>query len=201
MASSLFYRERFDLFPVTPLAIEFYSQRLGDLDDEGMLKLLADSIKLCGVSDEPTEVHLEHFVACLVELSKGSDEAKEPAKRSSKRSLGTEYAKFLQELQTTSILGMMTHYNKESMRKLYCETDIREVRKLVDVYIRHLMETNNIRYEASLYGAGNSFKDDDPNVHVMDATTKEGRAAMAQFGIGSISAEGLDLLGLGVVKS
>ena len=101
----------------------------------------------------------------------------------------SRFNKWMQELPTDALLAEMTGYDTQRMRQLYCVEDYVTTQKLIKHYVEGLHQKNLMAYECALYGAGNSYKGDqpkDPNTKVWDANTKEGMAAMGQFGFGAI---------------
>lgn len=193
--NSLFYDEAFQRFPVPLLAIELYAMRTVSVEtDEDILQALTEVLaKACKVL-EPVSEDYSYLVARLQEVSKSDDDG-EPRKATSK-SFGTAFVNYLNTLDTVSMLGSMTHYDIDKMRKLYCETDFVHVRKLMLSHTEGLLESNKVAFEACLYGFGNSYQNDGGQGNAIDADSKEGMAMLRAYGIGDVSSDMVDQLGL-----
>lgn len=194
---SLFYQEQFEpgFFPVPLLALEHYaaltSQELPSDDDifNALHQVLTSSCR----RETPSDQDYIYLVQRFGEIS----QPQETEGQSTGKSFGTSFAAYLNDLEHIAMLGAMTNYNLPEMRRLYCEVDFQAAKSLMEAYARGLMEKNVIAYEAALYGAGNSYKNDSASgSKPVDANSKEGMAMLAQFGIGDVSSLQLDQLGI-----
>lgn len=190
---SLFYSEINQPFTVPLLALEMYSNltEKAESDEEFMEALLETIVVACKV-ENPAEGDLLYLLEAFSEAAK--EQAATAQQSAPKKSFGTSFAAYLQGLSPVSLLGAMTNYDIPRMRELYCNCDYRQVRDLMKTYTEGAIERNLVTYEAALYAAGGSYKDDSKNV--LDANSKEGMAMLSQFGIGDVSPDMLGQLGI-----
>lgn len=192
---SIFLLEKLQRFAVPLLALEAY-QNAGLSEESSELEVsqaLVSAISLCGVSS-PAQEDIEYFVERLEGLSASKSQNKGVDKAPT-QSLGTAYAKFMRELSVIDILGLMTHYNPSALRYWYCEADAEATMLLVERYVQELFERVQVNFEACMYGFGGKYESDNSGSKVIDANSKEGLAALQQFGVGSISPDALAQLG------
>ena len=193
---SLFYSEINQPFTVPLLALEMYSNltEKAESDEEFMEALLETIVVACKV-EHPEEKDLLYLLEAFSEAAKEqAAQASQSTQSAPKKSFGTSFAAYLQGLSPVSLLGAMTNYDIPKMRELYCNCDYRQVRDLMKAYTEGAIEKNLVAYEAALYAAGGSYKDDSKNV--IDANSKEGMAMLSQFGIGDVSPDMLGQLGI-----
>jgi hypothetical protein len=183
---SLFLKEIDRLFPVPLLAIEYYGDNmLQGMDSREREDVLDATLKVACNKSVVTYNDRRYLLKRLQELDKPV-----PEKASGlppKKTFGSSFSNHISSLDTTQLLGMMTHYDLPSMRVLYCATDYEDVRLMLKNYVAHLVQLNLIAYESVLYGMGGNYKGDggqNENTKVFDVSTKEGKAAMSQFGFG-----------------
>lgn len=194
--NTMFYLESLRRFPVPLLAIEHYSTASAEIEqDEEYIEVLHNVLTtVCGVL-EPEAADYEYLISRLQEVSKIQDEVND-TKPSASKSFGTSFMAYMNTLDTVEMLGLMTNYNMSVMRELYCKVDFSHTRELMKSFTQMLMEKNVVMFEAALYGAGNSYKGDDPANKVIDANSKEGMAMMKQYGVGDVSSDMLEQLGI-----
>ncbi len=188
-------------FPVPLLAIEYFTARIKDAaTEQDYQEALHDTlVKCCGVAT-PEEEDYVYLVGRWQEVN--SAEAAGPVgPAASGKSFCTDMAEFLSSLEPVEQLAMMTQYNSAEIKRLYCEEDFSHVRDWIKMFSRSLLEYHKAVYEACLYGQGNSYKGDSASSgdkNVIDANSKEGLAMMRQYGIGDLTPEMMEQLGVAI---
>lgn len=187
---SLFYKHTYGRrFPVPLLSLEVYSKNIqGAVTDTEVYNVLTDILSsVCKIKD-PDKGDVEYFIKRLQlideSLSKPSAQGREAGRP--KRSFGTSFSAHLEGLSLDSALLKMTGYNMDAASRLYCETDRDDVMALVSDYFSGRGEENLVAMEATLYGSGNSYKEDkgtkNSNASTHDLQTKEGVSALKSMG-------------------
>lgn len=196
MKNSLFLDELREPFTVSLLTIEYHASIISDdMSDEQIMESFFKTLKFtCGV-ESPEQSHVEFLLAKFEAIKQESDQPQQPPRG---RSLGSSFFDYLGKLDTVKLLGLMTNYDIDKMRKLYCHTDFMQVKELITAYTEFLREQQIVNFEATMYGMGNSYKDDASSGggKAIDANSKEGRAMMRKFGVGDVTPEHLDQLGI-----
>lgn len=201
-ANTLFYLELHHRFSVPLLAVEIYTELTSsaETDEDFMDAIVTTITQGCGV-EEPVDEDFVYLIQRLEELKveaagdNGAASGKAPI---SGRSFGTSFAEFLRNQDTTQILGMMTNFDIAQMREWYCKVDFASTRNAMKNFTMWLIEQNTVNFEAALYGAGNSYKNDtvSSGKPVIDANSKEGMAMLRQYGVGDVSSDMLEQLGV-----
>lgn len=186
---SLFYQHTYGRrFPVPLLALEVYAQNISaaktDNDIYDVLVQLLSSV--CKVKS-PCKEDIEYFVKRLQEVDRSlkKDEPK-AAPGTPRKSFGTSFSDYLQNLSLDSAVLRMTGYDMQAASRLYCEVDRDDVMVLVADYYSGKAEENLVAMEAAMYGSGNSYKEDKKpraskaNTH--DLATPEGIGALRSMG-------------------
>jgi len=187
---SIFYQHKYGRkFPVSLLCLEVYSSKMKDsvTDDEIYNTLVTVLSSTCGVTN-PTNEDLEYFMSRLKQIDEDMrGDGKEGAQGRVGKSFGTSFSEYLQSLSLDSAILKMTGYDMEAATRLFCDIDRDDVIKLVGEYYSGKAEENLVAMEASMYGGGNSYKEDKPgkraskaNTH--DLTTPEGMQAIKSMG-------------------
>lgn len=200
-ANTLFYLELQRRFAVPLLAVEIYTEltSVAETDEDFLGAIVTTITQGCGVA-EPEDEDFVYLIQRLEELKVDSTSitgtaASNPS--TTGRSFGTSFAEFLRNQDTTQILGMMTNFNLNQMREWYCKVDFAATRDAMKNYTLWLIEQNTVNFEAALYGAGNSYKNDSVSGKpVIDANSKEGMAMLRQYGVGDVSSDMLEQLGV-----
>ena len=176
-------------FPIPAVAVELYAEEVReDFTDEQYTRLLHKVITV-GCKRIVTGQHdLTYVMNRLVALSNKHDGS--PA-RATSRTFSSDFINFLNKLTTVQLLGLMTQFDVDAMRKLYCQLDIEDMLDLVNTYISCLMETGQREYEAALYGFGGKYEGDNGQAKQIDANSDQGMAALSAFGIGNLSLDAL----------
>ena len=164
------------------LAVEFYAKYCKSATTETALRGLLEQVinQYCGV-EKPNQEDLAYFITRLEELNQVGATAKGGVQS---RSFNTSYLAFINKLDITSLLGLMTDFDIEKMRSLYCKVDFKHTKLLMKSFIEHRLEENVVAFEAQLYGSGNKYKGDG-EVKPVDVETSQGRAKLASMGFGS----------------
>ena len=187
MKNTLFLDELNLRFPVPLLAIEYFNQSVAqDSSDESRLASIEFILKeICGV-EEPIEEDYAYLMRRFIELQKLAEEtANDSAGRPPRKSFWTSMQKFLNDLNASEILILMANGDISVARNLYCKTDFKIVRAIINNYVKMLREQGTVYYEAALYGSGNRYKGDSGG-RVIDADSKEGKAKLSALGFGFI---------------
>ena len=161
--NSCFFNDKFNRkFPISLMALEIYGQLFGEEQptEEELYTLTISLIKdYCGV-DEPSDEDFVHFVQYVTKLSADTKDKKPPVKRKKPRSFGTSYEEYLHGINPDQMILIMTGYDYEQARYIYCELDREVSLAMVGNYVKGCLETNTIRMEASMYGFGGKYKND-----------------------------------------
>lgn len=197
MNNTIFFDSLQERFTVSLLTVEYYAAHMVvGLDDNSSLKILDNTLALtCGVNN-PAQEDYEYLIEKLTILKNTIEKA--PINQTpSKKTFGSSFNEYLNNLDIIGLLGRMTHYNMENMRYLYCQCHFEHVQSLIKTYSQGLLETNLIAMESCLYGSGNNYKDDQgSDSNVIDANSKQGLAMLSQYGVGTVTTEMLESLGV-----
>jgi hypothetical protein len=176
---SLFYEEAQRPFPVPLIAFE----RLSAVDLTAMSQdeLLAEYRHVlavyCGV-ENPTEADFRYLYERLTapqEDEESSDSGKPSQKSSRKpaRTRGTAFAEAAAELGVDRILLAAVGYDWAKAKHLYCEADRTVAMAAVETFLRLSREHHTAMYEASLYGFGGKYVEEDEASHTLDLTSED----------------------------
>jgi len=193
---SLFLKEIDRLFPVPLLAIEYYGDNiLQGMDAREKEDVLEVTLKAICKRPVVTDSDKRYLLKRLQELDKPTPLEGDQAPP--KKTFGSAFSTHISSLDTLQLLGMMTNYDMGAMRILYCSTDFEDVRLMVKNYVAHMVQLNLIAYESVLYGMGGRYNGDKAsggNTKVFDANSKEGLAALSQFGFGIVDASAQEMM-------
>lgn len=192
---SSFYISKFSRrFNISMLALEYYSMSVENLqEDERLIHCILDTLKnVCGVGN-PSQEDVNYFIDRLKEFKDKLEKHEGPEEPS--RSFGTSYLAYLQELSSEAAIWDMVDFNPKAAAYLYCEADKEDVDNLLRTYVRRQNEFNLLAMEATLYGSGNHYKEDNPSkgsqpqpqeqlgTKVYDINSKEGLARLRSLGL------------------
>jgi len=205
MSHSIFYNQgkKGRRFPISLLALETYSNGHHDgiTEDERFDLFISVLTEICGVV-RPGEDDLAYFLERLQAIHNEIQAEVESqqhvvAPKKPEIGFGTSYTDYISKLSFDSTVLRMTGYDYSAARKIYCELDRDDTMKLIKEYVTGLMEQSRVNLESSMYGFGNSYKNDTsassspgppgpsgPNVIVHDINTEEGKAALRRCGFG-----------------
>lgn len=195
--TSLFYNELTRRFPVPLLAIEWYGSHVHETMTAGERSVIFSEtlIRICKIRT-PTDEDRTYLLKRFNEL----ESPQESVGARQKKTFGSSFNDYLKKSDTTQLLGLMTNYDIPKMRELYCVVDHVDAKALIANFVASLVERNVIQYESALYGSGGSYKGDsggsNGNTKEWDMNTTAGEVALAQFGIGTLSADALAGMGI-----
>jgi hypothetical protein len=181
----MFYKHKFkSSLVVSLLALETYHTRaIGCESTEDLLVVVYSVLQECCGIENPTEENLLEFTSRLQKISEEAvkDPQKVPVKS---KGFSTNFYKYLSELSLQNTLMLMTGFDFERARVIYCDLDRDEAIALIKDFTSGMLEQGILSFEAALYGGGNSYKEDSGEVKQLD--TSESLKMLQGLGFGAM---------------
>lgn len=98
------------------------------------------------------------------------------------KSMGSQYANWLSELDAESVCLLLANYDTEVASRMYWLTSVNTMKAAVRLRAEHDSQQMLAQFEATMYGMGGKYSDDDGSAVVHDLNSAEGQAALKQFG-------------------
>ncbi len=164
---SLFYNHKFGRkFPISLMALEMYAIEVeGAAEDnevyDALVRVLAKACDVKSPSKEDIEYLISRITTVGKELADNKKESGEGEGKGAKgKSFGTSYMEYLHNLSVDSAILKMVNYDIGAATALYCDIDRDDTMELIAEYFSGAAEENLVKMEASMYGSGNTYKDD-----------------------------------------
>jgi hypothetical protein len=183
-------------FPVSLAAkARYISSAAQDIDITAARLVL---IAYCKITS-PDDDDIKYFLERVFEPEKILDndmpkpaESKKKATDSSTKKKGSafqqKYIDFLDTRDIEALLLLMSEYDYNKARNWYCERDKDVTRTALAVFLRDTLERHTVLLEASLFGFGGSYEDEEQTLsntgrRVVSADSPEGEAMMRSWGM------------------
>lgn len=176
---SVFYRYGFKKrFPVTYLFLELFAKSLENSEsDADISEVLLPVLSALGYQPPFKEELLIGILKDLEELQKTKEEKSGgSAKKSGKRSFGSEFLKWYTSLDTDQSLLLVTNFNYDAAYDLYSKVPAFLVDKIIETKLGYEWNKAEKDFEAVVFGMGGSIKGGGDKT--FDNKTEEGKKAM-----------------------
>jgi hypothetical protein len=136
--------------------------------------------------DKLTAQHLPKLITSVLDrissLQADKEKPNKPTRHS--KSLGTRYAEWLSGLNAEQVCLYLSNYDVKQAEQLYWFTDIKAVQDAVTLKSQHDSHLALIAMEATLYGGGGKYQDDDSGEEIRqhDLDSASSMAALKQLG-------------------
>ena len=158
---SVFYKYGYKKrFPVTYLFLELFSKSVqnSDPENEDITDVLLPVLSALGEKPPYEEEFLTEILQDMDEYRKSKEGKSEPKSKSGKRQFGTEFINWFSKLDTEQILLLITDFDYEKAYKLYSETPVSLVDKMIETKLSYEWTKAEKDFEAVIFGMGGSVK-------------------------------------------
>lgn len=117
-------------------------------------------------------MHLLSEAAAVPAPSEGND-PEQPSAPMSKRTFSTHFAQFLDKLDLDDCCFVLSGFDPEKAKTMYSHHDYRLIKAMRKTWHELEMQRAQIMLEASVYGMGGSFEENDENCEHYDLRNNE----------------------------
>lgn len=176
MSTSCFYKAKQKNYqPVSFLLMEAIGVQFESAPETPLNTLLESACIMC--YGKRHGMDLGELAEAVTEITSDPLEAQD-GKLKQKKSLGTSYMQWLSKASPDQLCFMLSGWDHEKARALYCDTDLRDVREMSEVFLEREWNKIQAAYECSMYGFGGSYKGDAANDADAQDLTKNNPSAV-----------------------